>query len=105
MQISAIKTDSMVIKSCGSDSHGVIVCDPSLGRSPMELDRNLDLRWLEKVAGDGNRVDRIKANYQNWAGWTRCYQFPCTVNNWEVYYGVSVISKQGDYGSYKKGFG
>ena len=58
--------------------------------------RSLDLRWLEKVAGGEHRVNRIKANYQNWAGRTRCYRFPCTLNDWEVYYGVSVISNQGD---------
>ena len=41
----------MAIKSCGRDSHGVTVCDPSPRRSPMGLGRSLDLRWLEKVAG------------------------------------------------------
>ena len=86
----------MAIKSCGSDSHGVIVCDPSPGHSPMGLGRSLDLRWMEKVDGGKNRVDKIKATYQNWASRMRCYRFPCTVNDWEVYCGVSRISNQGD---------
>ena len=86
----------MAIKSCGSDSNGVTVCDPSPGHSPMGLGMSLDLRWMEKVAGGKNRVDRIKVTYQNWAGRTRCCRFPCTVNDWEVYCGVSVISNQGD---------
>ena len=57
------KSDSIAIKSCGNDSHGVTVCDPSPGHSPMGLGRSLDLRWLEEVAGAKNRVDGIKANY------------------------------------------
>ena len=81
MQILGIKTDSMAIKSYGSDSHGVTTCDPSLVDSLMGLGMSLDLRWLEKVASGGNRVDRIKANYQNWAGRTWCHRFPCTLNN------------------------
>ena len=68
----------MAIKSCGSDSHGVTMCDPSPGHSPMGLGRSLDLRLMEKVAGGKNRVDRINATYQSWAGRTRCYSFPCT---------------------------
>ena len=96
MQISAAKTNSMAIKSCGSDSHGVTMCDPSLGHSPMGLGRSLDLRWMGKVDGGKNRVDKIKATYQNWAGRTRCYRFPCTMNDWEVYCGVPIISNQGD---------
>ena len=51
MQISVTKSDSMAIKSCGSDSHGATVCDPSPGHSPMGLGRSLDLRWLENWAG------------------------------------------------------
>ena len=66
MKIFVTKTDSMPIKSCGGDSHGVTACDPSPRHSPMELGRSLDLRWLEKLAGGENRVDRIKVNYQNW---------------------------------------
>ena len=97
MQICATKkTDSMVINSCESDSHGVTMCDPSLGHSPMGLGRSLDLCWLKKVVGSKNRVDGIKANYQNWAGRMWCHRFPCTVNDWEVYYGVSIINNQGD---------
>ena len=41
MQISVTEPDSMAIKSCGSDSHGVTVCDPSPGHCPMGLDRIL----------------------------------------------------------------
>ena len=73
MQISVTKTDSMAIKSCGSDSPGVIVCGHLPGHSPMGLGRSLDLHWLEKVDGSENRVDEIKANSQNWVGHTRCY--------------------------------
>ena len=86
----------MVIKSYGSDSYGVTVCDLSPGHSPMGLGKSLDLPWMEKVAGSKNRVDRIKANYQNCAGRMWCYQFPCTMNDWEVYCGVSIINNQGD---------
>ena len=57
MQISVTETDIMAIKSCGSDSHGVTVCDPSLGNCPMGLGRSLDLCWMEKVAGGGIEVD------------------------------------------------
>ena len=57
MQISVMVPDSMVIKSCGSDSHGVTVCDPSPGHCPMGLGKSLDLRWMEKVAGGGIEVD------------------------------------------------
>ena len=96
MQISVTKSDSMAIKSCESDSHGVSVCDLSPGHSPMGLGRSLDLRWMENVAGGKNRLNRIKATYQNWAGQTWCYRFPCTVNDWEVYCGVSIISNYGD---------
>ena len=78
MQISVAKTDSMAIKCCGNDSHGVTVRDLSPGHSPMGLGRSLDLRWLE-----------------NWAGRTMP-PIPFTVNDWEVYCGVSVISNQGD---------
>ena len=79
MQISVTKSDSMAIKSCGSDSHGATVCDPSPGHSPMGLGAGV---WI-------------------CAGWKiglvgRCHRFPCTVNDWEVYCGVSVISNQGD---------
>ena len=48
MQISVTKSDKMAIKSCGRDSHGVTVCDPSLGHSLMGLGRSLDFRWMEK---------------------------------------------------------
>ena len=96
MQISVTRSDSMAIKSCGSDSHGVTVCDPSPGHSPMGLGRSFDLCWLKKVAGGKNRVDGIKPNYQNWAGQTRFHRFLCTMNDWEVYCGVSIISNQGD---------
>ena len=51
------ETDSMAIKSRGSDSHGVTVRDPSLGHCPIRLSRRLDLRWMEKVAGGGIEVD------------------------------------------------
>ena len=44
MQIFVTETDSMEIKSCGRDSHGAIVCDPSLGNSTMGLGKSLDLR-------------------------------------------------------------
>ena len=57
MQISVMVTDSMAIKSCRSDSHGVTVHDPSPGHCPMGLGRSLDLRWMEKVAGGGIEVD------------------------------------------------
>ena len=50
-------TDSMAIKSCGSDSHDVTVRDPSLGHCKMGLGRSLDLRWMEKVAGGCIEVD------------------------------------------------
>ena len=50
-------TDSMAIKSCGSDSHDVTVRDPSPGHCPMGLGRSLDLRWMEKVAGGCIEVD------------------------------------------------
>ena len=43
MQIFVIETDSMVIKSCGSDNHGVTLHDPSPGHSPMGLGRSLDM--------------------------------------------------------------
>ena len=57
MQISATVTDSMAIKSCGSDNHGVTVRDPSPRHCPMGLGRSLDLRWMKKVAGGGIEVD------------------------------------------------
>ena len=57
MQISVTVTDSMAIKSCGSDSHDVTVRDTSPGHCPMGLGRSLDLRWMEKVAGSGIEVD------------------------------------------------
>ena len=50
-------SDSMAIKSCGSDSHDVTVGDPSPGHYPMGLGRSLDLRWMEKVASGGIEVD------------------------------------------------
>ena len=65
--------DSMATKSYGSDSHGVTVCDPSPGHSPMGLGKSLDLGWMEKVVGSKKRVDRIKATYQNWAGRAWCH--------------------------------
>ena len=37
MQISVTISDSMAIKSCESDSHGVTAYDPSPGHSPMGL--------------------------------------------------------------------
>ena len=55
--ISVTKTDIMVIKTCGSDSHGVIDRDPSLGYCPIGLGKSLDLHWIEKVAGGGIEVD------------------------------------------------
>ena len=57
MQISVTETDSMAIKSCGSDSHSVTVRDPSPGHCPMRLGGSFDLRWIEKVAGGGIEVD------------------------------------------------
>ena len=57
MQISVTQADSMAIKSCGSDSHGVTVRDSSPGHCPMGLGRSLDLRWMGKVAGGGIEVD------------------------------------------------
>ena len=57
MQVFATKTHNMAIKSCGSDSRGVTVRDPSPGRSPMGLGRSLVLRWMEKVAGAEVEVD------------------------------------------------
>ena len=47
----------MAIKSYGSDSHGVIVRDPSFGHCPMGLGRSLYLRWMEKVTGGGIEVN------------------------------------------------
>ena len=44
------------------------------GYGPMGLSR--------KQECDKNRADRIKATYQSWAGQTRCYWFPCTVDGW-----------------------
>ena len=57
MQVSVTETDSLAMKSCGSDSHIVIVCDPSPGYSPMGLGTSLDLHWMEKAAGGGIEVD------------------------------------------------
>ena len=57
MQISVTETDSMAIKSCGSDSNGVTVHDPSPGHGPMGLGRSLDLRWMEKMAGGRKELD------------------------------------------------
>ena len=57
MQISMKEKDSMAIKSCGSDSHGVVVGDPSPGHCPMGLGRSLDLRWMEKMAGGKKELD------------------------------------------------
>ena len=48
MQISVTETDSMAIKSSGSDSHGVTVLNPSPRHCPMGLGRSLDLRWMEE---------------------------------------------------------
>ena len=59
MQISVTISDSMAIKSCESDSHGVTAYDPSPGHSPMGLGRSLDLRWMEKVADDGVGADDL----------------------------------------------
>lgn len=48
---------------------------------------------LSRKQGCGkNRVDRIKVTYRNWAGRTRCCWFLCTMNDGEVYCGVSIIS-------------
>ena len=41
----------MAIKSCGSDSHGVTMRDPSSGHFSMGLGRILDLCCMEKMAG------------------------------------------------------
>ena len=57
MQISVTEPDRMAVKSCGSDSHGVTVCDPSPGHCPMGLGRSLGLRWMEKVVGVRIEVD------------------------------------------------
>ena len=54
------------------------------GYGPMDLDR--------KQGCGENRGDRIKVAYQNWAGRTRCCWFLCTMNDGEVYCGVSIIS-------------
>ena len=50
MQISVTETDSMAIKSYGSDSHDVTVRDPSPGHIPMGLGRSLVFCWMGKVA-------------------------------------------------------
>ena len=55
MQISVTETDGMAIKSCGSDSHGVTVRNPSPGHSSMGQGKSLDLFWMEKMAGGGQR--------------------------------------------------
>ena len=47
----------MAIKSCGSDTHGVTVRDPSPLHCPIGLGSSLDLRWMEKVVGGGIEVD------------------------------------------------
>ena len=47
----------MTTKSCGSDSHGITVHDPSPGQCQMGLGRSLDLLWMEKVAGGGIEAD------------------------------------------------
>ena len=65
MQISVIEMDSMAIKSCGSDSHGVIVPDPSCGHFRMGLGRSLDLRWMEKVADDVVGADDLVVSYNS----------------------------------------
>ena len=57
MKISVTETDRMAIKSCGSDGHGVIVGDPSPGNCPIGLGRNLDLRWMKKMAGGQGELD------------------------------------------------
>ena len=57
MHISVTESDSMAIKSCGSDSHGVIMRDPLTGHSPMGLSRSLDLCRMGKVAGCGIEMD------------------------------------------------
>ena len=57
MQIFVTKMDSMAMKSCGSDNHGVTVHDPSHGHSLMGLGRSLDLRWMEKVVSNGIEVE------------------------------------------------
>ena len=57
MQISVTETGRLAMKSCGSDSHGVTLPDPSPGHSPTGLGRSLNLRWIEKVAGCGIEVD------------------------------------------------
>ena len=54
------------------------------GYGPMGLDR--------KQGCGENRVDGIKATYQNWAGRTRCCWFLRTMKDGEVYCGVSIIS-------------
>ena len=66
MQISVTKLDGMAIKSCGSDSHGATVCDPSPGHSPMGLGRGLDLHWLENWAG--RTVLPISLHYEQLGG-------------------------------------
>ena len=57
MQISVTETDSMAIKSCGSDSHGVTMRDPSPRHYTMAPGRNLDLLWMKKVADGGVEAD------------------------------------------------
>ena len=56
------------------------------------------LPWVRADEPEGetgvqkNRVGRIKAPYQSWAGRTRCYKFHCTVDDWGLYCNISVIS-------------
>ena len=60
MQISVTETESMEIKSCGSDSHRVTVRNPSHGHCQIRLGRSLDLHWMAKAVGGGVGVDDRK---------------------------------------------
>ena len=57
MRLSMIDIDCLVIKSCGSDSHGVTVRNPSRGHYLIRLGRSLDLCWMEKMAGGKRELD------------------------------------------------
>ena len=57
MQISVTETDSMAIKSCESDNNFATVHDPFPWHCPMGLGRNLDLRWMEKMADGKGELD------------------------------------------------
>ena len=77
------------IRSCGSDSHGVIVRDPSPRHCPIELATSLDLCWMEKMVGGGIEVD----------DWTVCFNALCTGVNRRKLNGASVWGRT--LGNYK----